>query len=179
MTKGFGSPNSTARTIAGITRASSTRCSCSPKSAELAPPRAVSFKSAASTFCLCADSTASKSTRDTRARMISGLTLLRADENERDRRRFRSPRPPGRLDSMSLFVLINRLEIREAGRGLLRGATKRCHTPKVGFLYLRRRACQSTFLWSTNFDKAQNALYLFAFPRVELSTERIENPFLH
>jgi hypothetical protein len=63
----------------------------------------VSFKSAASTFCLCADSTASKSTRDTRARMISGLTLLRADENERDRRRFRSPRPPGRLDSMSLF----------------------------------------------------------------------------
>jgi hypothetical protein len=111
--------------------------------------------------------------------MISGLTLLRADENEGDRRRFRSPRPPGRLDSMSLFVLINRLEIREAGRGLLRGATKRCHTPKVGFLYLRRRACQSAFLWSTSFDKAQNALYLFAFPRVELSTERIENPFLH
>ena len=85
MMRGFGSPNSTARTIAGITRRSNTRCCVLAKS--------------------CGISVAESRTRQVRrqgraarrrfdrfktekgyarARMISGLTLLQADENERE-----------------------------------------------------------------------------------------------
>src|SRR5580692_5259335 len=88
MTTGFGWPNSTGRMTTGTMLVLNMLCSASPGNAESTCPKAESKPSAPKTSCSSNGLTGKRRRRATRARMMSGLTVLRSDETNEARERW-------------------------------------------------------------------------------------------